>query len=456
MDIPVSRRDRFIFQYPPFATMRQETAADLITRMEQPADATAPFQLYVHLPFCRARCAFCYYNVVPNSFRAVVNPYLDALHEEIDLVASLPALRGRPVQTCYFGGGTPTYLKDDQLRALIEHLRRSFDFSAIEEFTCEAESTTVTPDKLSLLKALGVTRVSFGIQAFDREIALLNGRIAKPEIVARALRWATDADFRVLNIDLMSACLGETMRTWRYSLDAALAYEPEHLTIYRMEVKPGTRLYALLQLDAAMRERFVSDDDELAMWRVAEKRLATAGYRHDAAFAWIKAPEFTHLFRAKPWQGHDLIGLGESAFGYANGFLYQNVHHHRPYRAAVTTGRVPVDRAYRTSTLDRMRSYMIMGMKLLRIGRQAFLDKFGTDPTTAFPGELATLEGAGALRVTDEAIEVTERGCTYVDSYARAFFPPEHLKVEELCVGTPAFHEWGDRMQAFDSPMRRP
>src|SRR5262245_56783508 len=115
--IPYSRRDRFVFQYPPFAPMRQETAQDFLAAMEQPNPTDEGLQLYLHIPFCRVRCSFCYYNVVPNSFRAIVNPYVESLHREIELISRLPALQGRKVETVYFGGGTPTYLQDDQLRS---------------------------------------------------------------------------------------------------------------------------------------------------------------------------------------------------------------------------------------------------------------------------------------------------------------------------------------------------
>ena len=443
-DLATSRRDRFIFQYPPFGTMRPEATGDFVAHMHEAPATDEPFQLYLHIPFCRVRCTFCYYNVVPNTFRTVVDPYVASLHREIDLVSKLPALQGRRVETIYFGGGTPTYLKNDQLGDLVHHMRDAFDVVPDLEFTTEAEPSTITESKLELLKELGINRLSFGIQSFHPEIATLNGRIAKPDIVERALAWATALDFRVLNIDLMSGLLGETLDTWKYSLDVALGYDPEHLTIYRMEIKPGTPLYALLQLDPEMRKKFTGDDLELESIAHAEARLAAGGYRHDSSFAWIREPRFSHAYRSNCWRGKDLIALGESSYGYANGFLYQNVSHHRPYSATVDAGNLSVDRAYRLSAHDRMTSYMIMGMKLLRVSRVEFRARFGVDPTEVFGEEIAALERAGAVDVKDTCIEVTEHGCNYADSYARVFFPAEHLAMDEITVGTPAFDRWAD------------
>lgn len=450
--IPISRRDRFVFQYPPFATMRQETANDFLAQMNTQSASDEPFELYLHIPFCRVRCTFCYYNVVPNSFRTVVNPYVESLHKEIDLISRLPALQGRKVETIYFGGGTPTYLQEDQLRELITHIKGSFDIDRDVEFTCEGEPTTITEAKLHLLKELGITRMSFGIQSFHPEIAQLNGRIAKPEIVQRALAWATETDFKVMNIDLMSGVLGETMDTWKYSIDTALGYDPEHLTIYRMEIKPGTPLYSMLQLDPEMRRKFVSDDDEMAIIQYAEERLAAAGYQHNSNFAWIKAPEFSHRYRSNCWQGKDLVALGESSYGYANGYLYQNVSHHRPYSAIVDGGALSVDRAYRLSKQDRMTSYMIMGFKLLNVDRKAFRARFDIDPIQVFGEQIAGLEHAGAVEVTEDRIRVTEQGCLYADSYVRVFFPSEHLAMDELMIGTPSFDQFGEGIQLAASP----
>jgi len=443
-NIPISRRDRFIFQYPPFATMRPESADAFVARMNEPSDSKEGFQVYLHIPFCRVRCTFCYYNVVPNTFRTVVNPYVESLHREIELVSKLAAIQGRKVETIYFGGGTPTYLKEDQLRDLVKHMKDVFDLAPDYEFTTEAEPTTITEEKLALLKELGINRLSFGIQSFHPEIANLNGRIAKTEIVERALAWATKMDFRVLNIDLMSGLLGESFDTWKYSLDVALDYEPEHLTIYRMEIKPGTPLYAQLQLDPEMRKKFTPDALEMQSILHAGELLASKGYRHNSNFAWIREPQFSHQYRANTWRGKDLIALGESSYGYANGFLYQNVHHHRPYSAKVDGGSVSVDRAYRVSQHDRMRSYMIMGMKLLRISRTEFQSKFGADPTAVFGSEIRALQEARAIELTDTTINVTAHGCLYADSFARVFFPAEHLAMDELSVGTPAFDQWGD------------
>jgi oxygen-independent coproporphyrinogen-3 oxidase len=196
-----------------------------------------------------------------------------------------------------------------------------------------------------------------------------------------------------------------------------------------------------------MRKKFVSDEDELAIIQYAEERLAAAGYQHNSNFAWIKAPEFSHQYRANTWRGKDLIAIGESSYGYANGYLYQNVSHHRPYSATVDGGRLSIDRAYRLSQKDRMTSYMIMGFKLLHVDRRAFQTRFGVDPMQVFGGEIGALERSGAIEVTDGAIDVTEHGCLYADSYVRVFFPAEHLAMDELMVGTPAFDQWGDGIQ---------
>lgn len=435
--IPLSRRDRFVFQYPPFAAMQAGQSPDFSV----PGPKDEGFQLYVHIPFCAVRCTFCYYGIMPNTFRSVVDPYVEALHREIDMVAELPYLQGRKVETIYFGGGTPTYLKEPQLERLITHLKERFDFADGYEFTSEGEPTTITESKLQLLKDHGVTRMSFGVQSFHPDIATLNGRIAKPHVVERTLRWAKDIGFRVVNVDLMSAMLGETMETWRHSIDKVLEVEPQHITIYRMEIKPGTQFYTKLQFDPELRKTFVSDDLELEMIDHAEARFAEHGYQHHTHFSWVREREFEHTHRNNCWHGRDLIALGESAFGYANGYLYQNANPYRPYTNIVSQGKQPVARAHKLTLQERMTGYMTMGFKLLKVSRVHFRTRFGADPLEVFPREIEALEQHGAIEIDEEMIRVTEHGCYYADSFLKIFYQPEYRDMDELCVGTPPFHE---------------
>jgi oxygen-independent coproporphyrinogen-3 oxidase len=437
-DIKPTRRDRFVFQYPPFESMKPgETPPFWEPAAGQPAKEG--FQLYVHIPFCAVRCTFCYYGIMPNTFRTVVDPYVDALHKEIDLVADLPYLQDREVETVYFGGGTPTYLKEDQLEALVEHLRRRFKIADNVEWTSEGEPTTIQESKLKLLKDLGITRMSFGIQSFHPDVAKINGRIAKPHVVERTLEWAKEANFRVTNLDLMSGMLGETMETWKHSIDTILDYEPEHITIYRMEIKPGTQFYTKLQFDPELRKQFVGDEPELEMLEYAEERFAQQGYQHHTHFSWILKPEHEHTHRTNCWRGKDLIALGESSFGFAGGYLYQNCNPYRPYIKVVNDGEVPVACGHKLSKKEEMTGYMVMGMKLLGVSRSDFRARFGEDAVDIFPEELAYLEDQGVVTVNDEAINVTHHGCNYADSYLRVFYPQGYIQLDEMTVNTPDF-----------------
>ncbi len=445
MKIPLTRRDRFLFQYPPFEAMRAGEAPDFSQPAPTGKDGKKEgFQVYLHIPFCAVRCTFCYYGMMPNTYRRFAEPYLEDLHREIDMLADVPYLQDREVETLYFGGGTPTYLKEPKFEALVEHLRSRFRFAEDMEFTCEGEPTTIQESKLQLLKDLGVNRMSFGVQSFHPEIARINGRIAKPQIVDRALEWAKKTGFRVMNIDLMSGMLSETMETWKYSIDRLLGYEPEHMTIYRMEIKPGTQFFTQLQFNPELRKQFVGDEPELEMIDYAEERFGELGYTHHTHFSWISKREYEHTHRTNCWRGKDLIAIGESSFGLANGHLYQNVNPYRPYAQVIADGRLPVACAHKLSRHEQMTAYMVMGLKLLSIGRAAFQDRFGVDPLEVFPREVGYLEEQGAVEVGDDDIKVTRHGCTYADSFARVFYPPEYRQMDEVAVGTPAF----DKMPA--------
>ncbi len=439
--ITPTRRDRFVFQYPPFASMSESKYLDYLTQSTECSETKKGFQLYLHIPFCRVRCKYCYYSSVPSNFKKVLDAYLDSLHKEIDMVADLAYLQDREVETIYFGGGTPTYLNENQLESLVLHLKKRFHFAPSFEFTCESEPTTINENKLQLLKDLGVNRLSIGIQSFHPDIAKLNGRIANQESVKRVLGWAKKTGLRVMNIDLMSGMLGETKETWKYSIDNVLDYEVEHMTIYRMEIKPGTRLFANLQFDPDLCKKFVGDGLELQMIEYAEERFAEAGYIHHTHFSWVSKPEFKHTHRTNCWQCKDLVCLGASAFGYSNGFMYQNSNHYKPYIKTISEGRFPIVCSHKLSLREKMVGYMVMGFKLLNINYTAFRNLFGTDPLQIFSNEIRYLKECGAIEVTDSEIKVTYYGCLYADSFVKVFYSPEYLQMDEIAVITPPFDE---------------
>ena len=199
-----------------------------------------PLGLYLHIPFCRKRCKFCYFRVYTDKNGADVERYIAALAREIELVSRLPVMGGRPFRFVYFGGGTPSFLSPKQLTSLVDRLRKCIDWDQAEEVTFECEPGTLSESKIHTLKEIGVTRVSLGVENFNDEILQENGRAHQSAEVYKSWKWIEAADFTNVNIDLISGMVGETWDNWRENVRRAIELAPESVTVYQMELPFNT------------------------------------------------------------------------------------------------------------------------------------------------------------------------------------------------------------------------
>src|SRR5688572_3765733 len=229
----------FVANYPPFSIW----SPDHLPAANQAFD-TAPddsrLGLYLHIPFCRRRCKFCYFRVYTDKNADEIESYLSALSREIDLYADREGLRGRQFEFVYFGGGTPSYLSNEQLSRLIERINRRWRWDAAKEVTFECEPGTLKESKLQTIKQIGVTRLSLGVEHFDDEVLTVNGRAHKSPEIFRAYQWAREVGFPQINIDLIAGMLGETEEKWRATVAKAIDLDADSVTVYQMEVPYNT------------------------------------------------------------------------------------------------------------------------------------------------------------------------------------------------------------------------
>ncbi len=199
-----------------------------------------PLGLYLHIPFCRKRCKFCYFRVYTDKNANEVEEYVAALSREIELVSRLPVMGGRPFRFVYFGGGTPSFLSAKQLTSLVDRLRANINWDHAEEVTFECEPGTLSEPKIRTLKELGITRISLGVENFGDSILEENGRAHLSPEIAKAWQWIVDAGFRNTNIDLISGMVGENWDNWRDTVRKTIEYSPDSVTIYQMELPFNT------------------------------------------------------------------------------------------------------------------------------------------------------------------------------------------------------------------------
>jgi oxygen-independent coproporphyrinogen-3 oxidase len=205
----------FVANYPPFSVWTAgAVATDALPALQAPPQPGVPLGVYLHIPFCRKRCHFCYFRVYTDRNASDVAAYLDTLVREWEIFAAQPALAGRPIDFVYFGGGTPSFLSTQQLDGLVTRLTAITPWTSAREITFECEPGTLTEPKLLAIRNHGVTRLSLGVENFDDGILELNGRAHRSPEIQRAYGYARSLRFPQINIDLIAGMLGETDENW--------------------------------------------------------------------------------------------------------------------------------------------------------------------------------------------------------------------------------------------------
>jgi coproporphyrinogen III oxidase-like Fe-S oxidoreductase len=419
----------FVANYPPFSVWTA-TAIDSDARpaLSSPP-SEVPLGLYLHIPFCRKQCHFCYFRVYINKNSREVEGYLDRLAREWELYAHTPAIAGRPLDFVYFGGGTPSFLSSAQLQRLADRLTSITAWSTAEEITFECEPGTLTEAKLEALRALGVSRLSLGVENFDDRILEINGRAHRSPEIARVYRHARHLGFPQINIDLIAGMLGETDANWRSCVERTLDLAPESVTIYQMELPYNTTISRDLLKGTGQFVEPVASWSTKRRW-VAEafEALERAGYTIGSAYTAVRNPDRTKfVYRDRLWEGADLVGLGVASFGHVNGVHMQNADTWEAWSAALDRGELPLARGYRPTTEERMIREFVLQLKRGAVEPSYFTRKYGIDPLTRFHAPLGSLASEGWLAQSGpDRIALTREGLLRVDVLLHRFFLPQH------------------------------
>lgn len=416
----------FVANYPPFAFWKPEFVPQFESALED-GSSRATLGQYVHIPFCRKRCHFCYFKVYTDKDSSEVRGYLDALLKELTVYANKPVIGGRKPKFVYFGGGTPSYLSPDQLKFLTDGMKRLLPWDEVEEVTFEAEPGTLTDHKLKAIRDLGVTRLSLGIEHFDDHILEINGRAHRSKEIARAYAYAREISFPQINIDLIAGMVEETEEKWRETVAKAVALQPDSITIYQMEVPFNTGIYQQMKAEGKLVAPVADWETKRAWVDYAYREFEKIGYTVTSGTTVVRHPEkVKFIYRQGLFAGADILSIGVASFGHLNGVHYQNHHEFQPYVDAVNTGKLPVYRALAPAADERYIREFMLQLKLGSVSAQNFKTKFGTDPREQFAKPLATLKDWGFLTNGGDRIGVTREGLLQIDRLLHEFFKPEH------------------------------
>lgn len=375
-----------------------------------------PVAVYVHIPFCRARCAYCDFNTYAG-LDDLIPAYVAAVCREI---AAAGRRWGRlAVPTVYFGGGTPSLLPLDLLANILHTSRITFHVLRDAEVTLEANPGTVTLAYLRRLRALGFNRLSLGAQSARADELRLLGRIHTWQDVVEAVAWAREAGFANLNLDLIFGLPKQSLAHWRETLEAALALAPEHLSLYSLTIEEGTSLAGRI----AAGDLSAPDDDLAAeMYEEAESRLAEDGFEHYEISNWARLSQQVGESVSRRsslqcrhnlvyWHNEPWLGFGAGAHSWMEGRRWANVRHPREYIAALEAGRSPVAEVEESERRTEMGETMMLGLRLTEgVSDVRFRARFGVGLEEVFGRELAELRDLGLLEWDGNVARLTARG----------------------------------------------
>ncbi len=418
----------FISNYPPFSQWTKGALTDVQQAFEAPPD-DVPLGLYLHIPFCRKRCKFCYFKVFTDNKASDIERYVAGLSREIELVSRLPVMGDRAFRFVYFGGGTPSFLSPRQLTSLVERLQANIRWDDAEEVTFECEPGTLSEAKLRTLKELGVTRLSLGVENFSDTILSENGRAHLSPEIYRAWEWIEAIDFPNVNIDLISGMVGESWENWRDCVRKTLAMAPQSVTIYQMEL-PFNTVYSQDILNHQTASPVADWKTKRAWVDYAFNEFVAAGYSVSSAYTVVKGSGQIHFsYRDNLWQGSDLLATGIASFGHVSGVHYQNLPEWEGYLSAIESGSLPLGRGMRPSPHQALVREMILQLKRGYLDRSYFESKFGVDILDRWSSVWQQYSREGFLDIVDGRVELARSGLLRVDSLLPAFFEEEHQGV---------------------------
>ena len=408
--------------------------------------------LYLHVPFCAHKCSYCAFYSEPSSGE-LVNRYVAALIRELEIVADdlqPPVLCGTPAEggrTIFFGGGTPSLLSLRQWEQILQAMKR-LNLLGAEEFTVECNPATVSADKARLLRDFGVNRISMGVQSLDEALLDRLGRIHSRAMVFKSFDLLRQAGFDNLNLDLMFAIPGQTLETWRATLDEALAMGSEHLSSYEVIYEDDTPLFAQLQAG----EFDVNEDLACAMYEEMIERATVAGFQQyeianfarqarsngsavqsppsgpegsvtgDCGLTTGDIPAFACKHNVNYWRGGSFYGLGPSATGYVRGVWTKNWANTQLYCEQLEKGKRAIESREELPPLRRAGETAAFGLRLVAGWPfEAFRRTTRFDLRQEWAADMNQLAGRGWAEISADGFHLTRQGLRFADAAAELF-----------------------------------
>lgn len=362
-------------------------------------------ELYIHIPFCVRKCAYCDFLSFPATERAH-EEYVAKLIEEIN--GQSAGFQDYRVTSIFLGGGTPSILSADLMRDLFEALYQCFDIAVDAEISIEANPGTLTMEKLFMYHTCGINRISIGLQSADDEELKVLGRIHCYDDFLKSFQRARQAGFTNINVDLMSALPGQTVQSWKNTLRKVMMLKPEHISAYSLIIEEGTPFYDRYHAD---RSAFPDEEMDREMYHLTEEVMAAQGFRRYEISNYAK-PGYECRHNIGYWTGVDYLGLGLGASSYTHGFRYHNVTDMDEYLSLdLSESGAAARDIQKLSEKEQIEEFMFLGLRMMRgVSGSEFFERFGLNLWSIYGEVFERLAAQGLLEVRKPEVRLTELG----------------------------------------------
>ncbi len=418
--------------YPPATEFTEEVGAqDYVSKLTESNERKTPLSLYFHIPFCEQRCLYCGCNVIISHRKGIEVPYLERVYREIELVSRYidPT---RKVEQLHWGGGTPNYLDEEQIRQFFAKIREHFTFSDDAEISVELDPRFARKEQLRVLKEVGFNRVSLGVQDLDPKVQEAVNRIHPLPVIRRVMEDLRETGFQSVNIDLIYGLPYQSKESFERTVEQVIELNPDRLAVYSFAYVPWIKPHQKLIPQDAL----PSAEEKLSILNMVIDRFQEAGYVYIGMDHFAKPEDELAVAQrqSKLWRnfqgyttrkGVELLGFGATSIGMLHDGYFQNYKTLREYNVAVDEGRIPIFRGYLLDEDDLIRREVIMdimcnlGVSFDRIERE-----FGIDFATYFERELeelSSLEEDGLIKVESGRISILPVGRLLIRNVAMVF-----------------------------------
>ena len=360
--------------------------------------------IYVHIPFCKQKCYYCDFVSYSNK-DSCIKEYIEAVQSEIKNYK----LKEYIVTTIYIGGGTPSYIKSEYIKKIIETIRNNFEIDKKCEITIEVNPGTVTKQKLQHYKQIGINRLSIGLQTTNNKLLKQIGRIHTYEEFVETYEDAKSVGFNNINVDLIIGIPNQTLEEVKKEMEQILKLNPNHISVYSLIVEEGTPLEKMIQ-----EGKYKLPDEELErkMYWYVKKYLEQNGYNHYEISNFAKTgKESKH--NQNCWEQKEYIGVGAAAHTYLDNVRYSNIENVEKYISNIKDKKYLINRIIqeKQNLEEQQKEYMLLGLRKINgISIKKFKNKFGENPIYIFRKELEKLEKMKLIQIDGDEIKLTNKG----------------------------------------------